>query len=80
MIVQAKAIGTSGYAGHFSGYDEYVPMVDKAVDSGWKKQTPPPKLSVSKGLSLLVLIAMESIYNILNLNQVTVFLVDAAAI
>jgi len=21
-----------------AGYDEYVPMVDKAVDAGWKKQ------------------------------------------
>ncbi|KAL7156609.1 hypothetical protein ABFS83_02G021000 [Erythranthe nasuta] len=44
---EAKAIGTAGYAaGHFSGYDEYVPMVDKAVDSGWKKS--PQKLRVSK--------------------------------
>ncbi|KAG8364342.1 hypothetical protein BUALT_Bualt19G0118900 [Buddleja alternifolia] len=45
---EAKAIGTAGYVGHFSGYDEYVPMVDKAVDSGWKKQTSPQKLHVSK--------------------------------
>ncbi|KAH6789377.1 Sec14p-like phosphatidylinositol transfer family protein [Perilla frutescens var. frutescens] len=43
---EAKAIGTAGYAGQFSGYDEYVPMVDKAVDSGWKKS--PQKLYVSK--------------------------------
>ncbi|KAI3446139.1 hypothetical protein Pfo_002804 [Paulownia fortunei] len=47
---EAKAIGTAGYAGHFSGYDEYVPMVDKAVDSGWKKQTSPQKLYVSKDM------------------------------
>ncbi|KAM0025204.1 putative CRAL-TRIO lipid binding domain, CRAL/TRIO domain, CRAL/TRIO domain superfamily [Helianthus debilis subsp. tardiflorus] len=39
---EAKTIGATSYAGQFSGYDEYVPMVDKAVDSGWKKQ---PSLS-----------------------------------
>ncbi|KAK4424126.1 Phosphatidylinositol/phosphatidylcholine transfer protein SFH8 [Sesamum alatum] len=44
---EAKAIGTAGYVGNFSGYDEYVPMVDKAVDSGWK-QSPAQKLYVSK--------------------------------
>lgn len=47
MFCQAKAIGTAGYTGQFSGYDEYVPMVDKAVDSGWKKS--PQKLCVPKG-------------------------------
>ncbi|KAL0365547.1 UNVERIFIED_CONTAM: Phosphatidylinositol/phosphatidylcholine transfer protein SFH8 [Sesamum angustifolium] len=40
---EGKAIGTAAYAGNFSGYDEYVPMVDKAVDSGWKKPMPPPR-------------------------------------
>ncbi|KAL0422787.1 UNVERIFIED_CONTAM: Phosphatidylinositol/phosphatidylcholine transfer protein SFH8 [Sesamum latifolium] len=45
---EGKAIGTAAYAGNFSGYDEYVPMVDKAVDSGWKKPMPPPKLYVSR--------------------------------
>ncbi|KAK6121451.1 hypothetical protein DH2020_044811 [Rehmannia glutinosa] len=45
---EAKAIGTAAYFGNFSGYDEYVPMVDKAVDSGWKKQTTPEKLYISK--------------------------------
>ncbi|KAK4405283.1 Phosphatidylinositol/phosphatidylcholine transfer protein SFH8 [Sesamum angolense] len=44
---EAKAIGSAGFVGNFSGYDEYVPMVDKAVDSGWK-QTPPQKLYFSK--------------------------------
>ncbi|KAL8543001.1 hypothetical protein ACS0TY_003763 [Phlomoides rotata] len=43
---EAKAIGTAGYTGQFLGYDEYVPMVDKAVDAGWKKS--PQKLYVSK--------------------------------
>ncbi|KAL6560811.1 Phosphatidylinositol/phosphatidylcholine transfer protein sfh6 [Orobanche gracilis] len=45
---EAKAIGTAGYYSNLSGYDEYVPMVDKAVDSGWKKQTTTEKLHVSK--------------------------------
>ncbi|XP_024979459.1 phosphatidylinositol/phosphatidylcholine transfer protein SFH8-like isoform X2 [Cynara cardunculus var. scolymus] len=40
---EAKTIGATSYAGQFSGYDEYVPMVDKAVDSGWKKQPSAPK-------------------------------------
>ncbi|KAL1554297.1 Phosphatidylinositol/phosphatidylcholine transfer protein sfh8, variant 2 [Salvia divinorum] len=46
---EAKAIGTAGYTGQFSGYDEYVPMVDKAVDSGWKKS--PQKLYVPKEIT-----------------------------
>ncbi|KAJ6927250.1 phosphatidylinositol/phosphatidylcholine transfer protein SFH8-like isoform X2 [Populus alba x Populus x berolinensis] len=33
---EAKAVGKAGYGGSFPGYDEYVPMVDKAVDAGWK--------------------------------------------
>lgn len=41
-------IGGTSYGGQFSGYDEYVPMVDKAVDSGWKKQ-PSPKPYDPKG-------------------------------
>ncbi|KAL7082747.1 hypothetical protein ACP275_14G120800 [Erythranthe tilingii] len=45
---EAKAIGTAGYFGNFAGYDEYVPMVDKAVDSGWKKQTTPERLNICK--------------------------------
>ncbi|KZV52627.1 hypothetical protein F511_07020, partial [Dorcoceras hygrometricum] len=45
---EGKATGMAGYVGNFSGYDEYVPMVDKAVDSGWKKQTSPTKSHVSK--------------------------------
>lgn len=50
FVCQAKAIGTASYYGNFSGYDEYVPMVDKAVDSGWKNPTTSEKkLSISKG-------------------------------
>lgn len=50
FVFQAKTIGTAGYTGQFSGYDEYVPMVDKAVDAGWKKS--PQKLYISRGLLL----------------------------
>lgn len=39
MYFQAKAVGKSSYAAAtFLGYDEYVPMVDKAVDASWKKK------------------------------------------
>lgn len=45
---EAKVVGKASYAGNFSGYDEYVPMVDKAVDAGWKKQASNQRPSVSK--------------------------------
>ncbi|XP_073024023.1 phosphatidylinositol/phosphatidylcholine transfer protein SFH8-like [Primulina eburnea] len=45
---EGKVTGMASYVGNFPGYDEYVPMVDKAVDSGWKKQTSPTKSYVSK--------------------------------
>ncbi|KAF4400437.1 hypothetical protein G4B88_023230, partial [Cannabis sativa] len=35
----SKTVGKASYAVNFAGYDEYVPMVDKAVDAGWKKQS-----------------------------------------
>ncbi|KAK4741119.1 hypothetical protein SAY87_024707 [Trapa incisa] len=35
---EAKALGKTSYASSFPGYDEYVPMVDKTVDAGWKKK------------------------------------------
>ncbi|PHU04636.1 Phosphatidylinositol/phosphatidylcholine transfer protein SFH8 [Capsicum chinense] len=47
---EAKGIGMPGYSANFSGYDEYVPMVDKAVDSVLKKQTSFQKSSISKGM------------------------------
>ncbi|XP_075504516.1 phosphatidylinositol/phosphatidylcholine transfer protein SFH8-like isoform X2 [Primulina tabacum] len=47
---EGKVTGMASYVGNFSGYDEYVPMVDKAVDSGWKKQTSPTKPFVSKDI------------------------------
>ncbi|CAK9142041.1 unnamed protein product [Ilex paraguariensis] len=46
---EAKVVGASSYAGSLSGYDEYVPMVDKAVDAGWKKQASLRKPYISKG-------------------------------
>ncbi|KAF2301875.1 hypothetical protein GH714_030094 [Hevea brasiliensis] len=45
---EGKVVGKASYAGNFSGYDEYVPMVDKAVDAGWKQQASIQRPSVSK--------------------------------
>lgn len=42
-------MGPTSQFGSFSGYDEYIPMVDKAVDSVWKKQTNTEKSFVSEG-------------------------------
>lgn len=36
---ESKIAGKMGYTGNFSGYDEYIPMVDKPVDAGWKRQS-----------------------------------------
>lgn len=47
--MQAKVVGKASYTGSFPGYDEYVPMVDKAVDAGWKKQSLIPGPNSSKG-------------------------------
>ncbi|KAL1544235.1 Phosphatidylinositol/phosphatidylcholine transfer protein sfh8 [Salvia divinorum] len=46
---EAKAVGTTKHFGNFSGYDEYVPVIDKAVDSGWKKQTSTENFKISEG-------------------------------
>uniref|UniRef100_A0A2P2MCV5 Phosphatidylinositol/phosphatidylcholine transfer protein SFH8 isoform X1 n=1 Tax=Rhizophora mucronata TaxID=61149 RepID=A0A2P2MCV5_RHIMU len=36
---ECKVVGKASHgASSFTGYDEYVPMVDKAVDSSWKKE------------------------------------------
>ncbi|XP_042482696.1 phosphatidylinositol/phosphatidylcholine transfer protein SFH8-like [Macadamia integrifolia] len=45
---EAKVAGKASFAGS-SEYDEYVPMVDKAVDAGWKKQVSLQGDSSSKG-------------------------------
>ncbi|XP_019237734.1 PREDICTED: phosphatidylinositol/phosphatidylcholine transfer protein SFH8-like isoform X1 [Nicotiana attenuata] len=47
---EAKAIGMSGYTTNFPGYDEYVPMVDKAVDSAWKKESSLQRPSTPKAM------------------------------
>ncbi|XP_038996177.1 phosphatidylinositol/phosphatidylcholine transfer protein SFH8-like [Hibiscus syriacus] len=46
---ETKVVGKTNHPGNFSGYDEYVPMVDKAVDATWNKQTSPLMPSASKG-------------------------------
>ena len=38
MIMQARLVGKASHAGGFSEHDEYVPMVDKTVDVGWKEK------------------------------------------
>lgn len=42
-------VGKASNVGNFSEYDEYVPMVDKAVDAGSEKQMSCPNQSVSGG-------------------------------
>ncbi|GMY05742.1 phosphatidylinositol/phosphatidylcholine transfer protein SFH8 [Fagus crenata] len=46
---EAKVVGKASFASSFSGYDEYVPMVDKAVDASWKKQVSLQRPYASKG-------------------------------
>ncbi|KAK8568088.1 hypothetical protein V6N13_106027 [Hibiscus sabdariffa] len=46
---ETKVVGKTSHAGNFSGYDEYVPIVDKAVDATWNKQTSHLMPSASKG-------------------------------
>lgn len=48
-LLQARVGGKGGFAANFSGYDEYVPMVDKAVDAEWKKQVSLQRPSTSRG-------------------------------
>ncbi|KAJ6368696.1 hypothetical protein OIU78_001136 [Salix suchowensis] len=57
---EAKVVGKAGYGGSFPGYDEYVPMVDKAVDAGWKKPATITRHSVSKASTYVA-------YNVVNL-------------
>ncbi|CAN4112392.1 unnamed protein product [Withania somnifera] len=47
---EAKAIGMHGHTTNFPGYDEYVPMVDKAVDFAWKKEPSLQRPSTPKAL------------------------------
>ncbi|KAK4284757.1 hypothetical protein QN277_001541 [Acacia crassicarpa] len=50
---EAKVVGETSYAGSLSGYDEYVPMVDKSVDASWNKQSL-SRSCTSKGLPPVV--------------------------
>ncbi|KAG1342821.1 putative Vacuolar protein sorting-associated protein 45 [Cocos nucifera] len=45
---EGKMVKAPSFSG-FPQHDEYVPMVDKAVDAGWKKEVSTQKLSSSKG-------------------------------
>ncbi|CAI0437962.1 unnamed protein product [Linum tenue] len=45
---EAKIMGKANHPSSFPGYDEYIPMVDKAVDSTWNKQAAIQKLAMSK--------------------------------
>ncbi|KAK1395011.1 phosphatidylinositol/phosphatidylcholine transfer protein SFH8-like [Heracleum sosnowskyi] len=46
---EAKVNGSASHTNTFLGYDEYVPMVDKAVDAGWKKQVSFKNVTATKG-------------------------------
>ncbi|XP_008784937.1 phosphatidylinositol/phosphatidylcholine transfer protein SFH8-like [Phoenix dactylifera] len=45
---EGKMVKAASFSG-FPEHDEHVPMVDKAVDAGWKKEVSNQKLSSSKG-------------------------------
>lgn len=47
---QAKNIGSINHPNKLLAYDDYVPMVDKAVDSGWKKPEPFQKPCTPRGM------------------------------
>ncbi|XP_031269135.1 phosphatidylinositol/phosphatidylcholine transfer protein SFH8-like [Pistacia vera] len=38
---EPRVVGKASSTGGFSEYDEYVPVIDKTVDVGWKKQVSP---------------------------------------
>uniref|UniRef100_A0A2P2MCU5 Phosphatidylinositol transporter n=1 Tax=Rhizophora mucronata TaxID=61149 RepID=A0A2P2MCU5_RHIMU len=51
---ETRAVGKTSYSTSFSGYDEYVPMVDKAVvDSSWKKEASLQRPLISKAMPTL---------------------------
>ncbi|KAI9123457.1 hypothetical protein K1719_004757 [Acacia pycnantha] len=49
LIRDAKVVGKINYAGNLPGYDEYVPMVDRAVDASWKSPASLQRPYTSKG-------------------------------
>ncbi|CAO2815021.1 unnamed protein product [Amaranthus hypochondriacus] len=46
---EVKVPGKTGFTGSYSGYDDYVPMVDKPVDACWKKPSSVQRSYSSKG-------------------------------
>lgn len=46
---EARGVGKASNTGALSEYDEYVPMVDKAVDVGWEKKMSQLNPSVARG-------------------------------
>jgi hypothetical protein len=62
LNLQAKVVGKVGYGVSFSGYDEYVPMVDKVVDAEWKKQASIQRPSVSKGQQVYSSVLLYHVY------------------
>uniref|UniRef100_A0A0D6QU98 CRAL-TRIO domain-containing protein n=1 Tax=Araucaria cunninghamii TaxID=56994 RepID=A0A0D6QU98_ARACU len=51
---EGKIGGQTNYYDGYMEYDEYVPMVDKAVDIGWKRKAHVEKMPISKGTSVTV--------------------------
>lgn len=64
--MQAKiGSGETSFAGSLAGYDEYVPMVDKAVDATWKvKPTTTINRVQSKGNFLMIKLKKGSNFGI----------------
>ncbi|KAJ6368690.1 hypothetical protein OIU78_001130 [Salix suchowensis] len=59
---EAKVVGKAGYGGSFPGYDEYVPMVDKAVDAGWKKASNHHEAFCFQRLAIILLFTVSCLY------------------
>ncbi|CAL0305916.1 unnamed protein product [Lupinus luteus] len=67
---EAKIVGSSSFSSNLSGYDEYVPIVDKTVDDVWKKEAylqrsyspkeafPPATLKSPEGIRTRIWIAL----------------------
>lgn len=49
VLLQAKMVKAASFSG-FPEHDEHIPMVDKAVDAGWKEEVSNQKLSLPKGV------------------------------
>ncbi|CAN1320229.1 Phosphatidylinositol/phosphatidylcholine transfer protein SFH8 [Linum perenne] len=48
---EAKIMGKANHPSSFPGFDEYIPIVDKAVDSTWNEEAVIQKLEVSKEIA-----------------------------